>query len=132
MPDIFEESNQSVEEKIGMSLERARDITALTYINLVFRIASRTLGVELPSHQAVVEGVSDLTVALNCGANIAFCMFVGDRQVAEEMLARLKTLVEEIPVKHEAKETPPYWCRNCRSMRYEPTCHVCQGETERW
>lgn len=97
MANLFDESDQSIEEAMGMSLEQARDICALNYVNVVFRIVGRELGVEMPTGQAVVEGLSDLTVALNCGANIAFCLYVEDHNMAQRMIDKLQTLVDEIP-----------------------------------
>ena len=97
MPDPFQKSDQDIEAAMGMSLEQARDVTALTYINVLFRITARELGVDIPRGEALVAGVGDLTVALNCGAMIAFCAYVEDRKLAEEMLAQLREIVNDIP-----------------------------------
>lgn len=99
MADIFGESDREIEAIMGMSLEQARDVTSLTYINIVFRIAARELGVPMPTHEAVVEGVGDLTVALNCGANVAFCVFVEDKKLAQKMVHQLQAIVDDIPEK---------------------------------
>lgn len=97
MTGPMDESDREIEERLGMTLEQARDVTAMTYVNVYLRLMARELGVPIPDDGALQANVPALTDCLNTGMQIAFCVFVQDRQTAERALGELRAIVEGIP-----------------------------------
>lgn len=96
-PGPMDESNEQVEQAMGMTLDRGRDVAALSYINCWLRLMCRELGMDNLANEQLQAMASEMVTALNSGMEIAFCAMVGDRRMADRALGNLRAIVEEIP-----------------------------------
>lgn len=99
MTGPMEESDENIEARLGMTLEQARDTTAMTYINVYLRLMARELGVPVLDDAALQAHVPELTTGLNAGMQIAWCVFVEDKVLANQALEELRAIVDGIPEK---------------------------------